>query len=259
MSSSSLLFVVTGANRGIGLEVVRQLLAGGSNRKIVATCRAASDGEKALEALGRPANVTFRPLDVTDSAAIAAFASTLAGLEIEALINNSAVKIDPDTAESATTTMAINVAGLVNVTRAVLAQAAAVKRVVNVSSEMGKLDRCSAARKKKIVAADTVDAVVQLSNEFVADLDTGRVIQRESAYSVSKALVNRITRVLAVQFPDVFFAATSPNWCRTDMGGGAAPFSAEHGGASIVHSAVTPRTELGESGQFWQDGKVLSD
>ncbi len=248
------LFVVTGANRGIGLEVVRQLLA--ANRSIVATCRSASDGERALDALGRPPNVVFRPLDVTDATAVEAFAATLSGAEIEALVNNSAVKIDPDSVDSAKLTMAVNVAGLVNVTRAVLALAN-VKRVVNVSSEMGKLDRCSAARKKKITSADTVDAVLKLSDEFVADLQAGRVIQRESAYSVSKALVNRATRVFATEHPAVFWAATSPNWCRTDMGTDAAPFSAAHGGASIVHSVLTPTEELGDSGQFFQDGKPL--
>jgi len=257
------LIVVTGANRGIGFELVRLLVNAPPHSgrvRIVATCRTAADGDKALEALGRPPNVQFKLLDIADEQSRAAFAAAVRGTRIDVLVNNAAMLSEEALCEEvARRTLATNVNGTFELTKLLLDSC---ERVVMVSSEMGQLKeaRFSAAIKKKINAATTTAQVLALGDAFVADVAANAVAKagwRENAYAVSKAILNRLTRVLAAENPSVFFTATSPNWCRTDMGGREAPFSATHGAESVLHSVSTPADELGESGLFWQDGKRL--
>jgi NAD(P)-dependent dehydrogenase (short-subunit alcohol dehydrogenase family) len=238
------------------------LLVKRNNTQIVATCRNAADGDKALEALGRPANVEFKLLDIANDESRAAFAAAMRGTRIDVLVNNAAILCDEALCEEvARRTLATNVNGTFELTTLLL-DSCSCERVVMVSSEMGQLKeaRFSAAIKKKINAATTTAQVLALGDAFVADVAANTVATagwRENAYAVSKAILNRLTRVLATENPSVLFTATSPNWCRTDMGGSEAPFSATHGAESILHSVVTPADELGESGLFWQDGERL--
>jgi hypothetical protein len=82
-------------------------------------------------------------------------------------------------------------------------------------------------------------------------------IESTNGYAVSKAILNRVNQVIAVDRPDVFFAAGDPGWCSTRMGTASAPLTPEFGASGLVWLAVAPKEEIGASGLFFHDKKEL--
>lgn len=269
------LVIVTGANRGLGLCAMQQLMAeprlATDSIRLVGTFRAEADRDEALAALGAPLvakhNVTYLPLDLSDSSSIDAFVGALesahgASFRIEALLCNAAYASssrDPLNESFARRTMDVNLVGTVRLARALIDRA---DRIVFVSSSMGVLTSAySAARKRIINAAASVDDVLALADDFVADVAADRLAAqgwRPNGYAVSKALLNRVTQVMAVDRPDVFFAAGDPGWCSTRMGTSSAPLTPEFGASGLVWLAVAPKEEIGASGRFFHDKKELN-
>jgi NAD(P)-dependent dehydrogenase (short-subunit alcohol dehydrogenase family) len=127
--------VVTGANRGIGLELVRKLHDSG--RKVVAVCRKPS---KELEALGVRIEAG---VDVSDAKSVAALGQKLAGEEIELLINNAGLllpdNLDSVNAESMRKQLEVNSIGPVLVTQALSSRLGKGAKVAIVTSRMGSI------------------------------------------------------------------------------------------------------------------------
>jgi NAD(P)-dependent dehydrogenase (short-subunit alcohol dehydrogenase family) len=227
-SSRAELAVVSGANRGIGLEVVRQLAARGFD--VVLGSRDLARGEAAARSLGL-ANVDARQLDVADGESVARFAAALADEHprLDVLVNNAAILYDTwahaRDADLAVVREALetNLFGAWRLTQALLPllERSDNARVVNVSSGAGSL----------------------------ASMGGGT-----PAYSVSKAALNALTRVLAGELPRMLINAVCPGWTATDMGGhGGRPV--EEGAASVVWAATLGRD--GPSGGFFRDGQPL--
>ncbi|GGN60571.1 short-chain dehydrogenase [Streptomyces albiflavescens] len=217
--------LVTGANRGIGREVARQLAAAGHT--VLVTARSAGAAEETARDVGPNA----RPLrlDVTSEADITAAARDIDALDV--LINNAAITYD--TWQRATTAdlgvvreaAETNLYGPWRLTQALLPllRASAHPRVVNVSSEAASL----------------------------ASMGGGT-----PAYSVTKAGLNALTRMLAAELraDGVLVNAVCPGWVATDMGGpGGRPV--EEGAASVVWAATLP--DDGPTGGFFRDGAPL--
>ncbi|WRZ92105.1 SDR family NAD(P)-dependent oxidoreductase [Streptomyces sp. NBC_01007] len=218
--------LVTGANRGIGLETVRRLASDGHTVHL--TARSAEAAADAAEAIGLPGVRPLR-LDVTSEADIAAAARGIDALDV--LINNAAITYD--TWQRATTAdldvvreaAETNLYGPWRLTQMLLPllRASRHPRVVNVSSEAASL----------------------------AGMGGGT-----PAYSASKAALNALTRMFAAELRSdgILVNAVCPGWVATDMGGpGGRPV--EEGAASVVWAATLD--DDGPTGGFFRDGRPL--
>jgi NAD(P)-dependent dehydrogenase (short-subunit alcohol dehydrogenase family) len=220
--------VVTGGNRGIGLEVCRQLAARGY--AVVLGSRSSAKGAAAAAALD--GDVRVCALDVADDASVAAAASRVADElgRVDVLVNNAAILYDTwARAESADLgqvheAVETNLFGAWRTTQAFLPllRQSPHPRIVNVSSEGGSL----------------------------ASMSGGT-----PAYSVSKAALNALTRLLAGELSRdrVLVNAICPGWTDTDMGQGGRPVAA--GAASVVWAVELP--DDGPTGGFFRDGVPL--
>jgi NAD(P)-dependent dehydrogenase (short-subunit alcohol dehydrogenase family) len=227
--------VVTGANRGIGLEICRQLAQIGI--KVVLTARDEQKGEAARAGLARAGvEVSFHPLDVERDASIAQFqqyaASELRRWDI--LINNAGVYLDGAKSSVNIDALSFRRTFEINLTGALLISQAAIPmmrrngygRIVNISSDMGAQDA----------------------------LGSGGY----PAYRVSKAALNALTQVMAADLgvSNILVNAMSPGWVRTDMGGRGAPRSVEQGADTAIWLATLP--DNGPSGGYFRDRRPIS-
>jgi NAD(P)-dependent dehydrogenase (short-subunit alcohol dehydrogenase family) len=211
--------LITGANKGLGKETARQLLAAGHT--VYMGARDESRGRAAAEELG----ARFVRLDVTDDASIAAAYTRIeahGGLDV--LINNAG--IEPrlagnaipapadETADSMRATFETNVFGLVRVTHAFLPllQKSAAPVIVNLSSGLASL--------------------TDLSNpESYTHFYPGL------SYPASKTAINTITIQYAKAFPDIRINAVDPGYTNTDLNGRTGTQTVEEGAAIIVRMA----------------------
>ena len=193
-------FVVTGANRGIGLEFVKQLTERGE--EVDAAARDPDDAAE-LRALVRPGvRLSIHRLDVVDDPSVHSFADALPPGPVDVLVNNAGVSgvkggeaIDP---EDILRVFDVNAAGTLRVVRALLPRlrAGKTRKIVNLTSQLGS----------------------------IADATGGRY-----AYRLSKAALNMATRLLAEDLRGEGFltVALHPGWVQTRMGGSAAPVPPE--------------------------------
>jgi NAD(P)-dependent dehydrogenase (short-subunit alcohol dehydrogenase family) len=225
--------LVTGANRGLGLEIARQLLA--RSLRVVLTGRDEAATRRALEALGAAGkNALAVRLDVTDSTSIAAARRTAEEQlgPVDVVVNNAAVLLHQNDdllaipRDAFRATFDTNVFGAMEVCRVFVPPMAerGYGRVVNVSSGVGQFARLSTYA---------------------------------PAYSISKAALNAFTRVLAATYQGqgVLVNAVDPGWVRTDMGGKSAPRSVEQGAERAVWLATLP--ENGPTGGFFRDRRGI--
>ena len=222
--------LVTGANRGIGLEVCRQLA--GEGYAVVLGSRDPGKGEEAAAGLGA-ANVFPVQLDVSDDESVRAAASWVEERfgRCDALVNNAALHYDAGArAQSADLAvvheaMETNLFGAWRTAIALLPllRSAEHGRIVNVSSGGGSL----------------------------ADMGMGT-----PAYRVSKTALNALTRTLAAELRSegILVNAVCPGWTATDMGGGGGRPVAD-GAASVVWAVTLP--DDGPTGGFFRDGRPL--
>jgi len=245
--------LVTGANRGIGLEACRQLKAAGFS--VILTARDADEGRAAADSLG----VAFSPLDVTAAEDIAALADDLRrqGRRLHGLINNAGISLEGFDGRVVRQTLAVNFFGALGVTEALLPLIGDGGAIAMVSSGMGELSAYTPALGARFSDPGlTRDQLVTLVNEFIAGVDAGTYKQAGwpgSAYRVSKAALIALTRLMARDLAprDIHVNAVCPGWVRSRMGGSLAPRSVEKGAASVIW-AMTP----GQStGGFFRDGR----
>jgi NAD(P)-dependent dehydrogenase (short-subunit alcohol dehydrogenase family) len=227
--------VVTGANRGIGLEISRQLASNGAH--VVVTARGAAKAATACQKLkDEGLDVAFHQLDVTDPTSIQIlrdFVRKTYGAP-DILVNNAGVLLDekssgvldlsPDMLQQ---TLAVNVYGPVMLCRALvpLMKSKGHGRIVNLSSGMGQLS------------------------------EMGR---GASAYRISKAALNALTCTLAAELSgtDILVNSVCPGWVRTDLGGPNATRSVAEGAETAVWLALLPAG--GPTGGFFRDKKPIA-
>jgi NAD(P)-dependent dehydrogenase (short-subunit alcohol dehydrogenase family) len=196
MKQDSQTVLVTGSNRGLGLEFVRQYAADGW--RVYAACRAPGEaGDLRKLAAGSDGRVELLALDVTDSAGVRAAAARLAGVPIDLLINNAGVgspkgqKLGGLDYAAWQRVLDTNTLGPMRVTEAFLAslEKGRQKKVVTITSGMGS----------------------------IGDNTSGG----SYAYRTSKAAVNMVTKSLSVDLAPrgIICIVMSPGWVRTDMGG----------------------------------------
>jgi NAD(P)-dependent dehydrogenase (short-subunit alcohol dehydrogenase family) len=220
--------LVTGANRGIGLELCRQLGAEGT--RLLLGIR--HEGKQTLETLSPEGhNVALLPIDTSDSDSIRSALNKLSGTKVDILINNAAV-LDRERL------LSLSDEELENVVRTnLLGPMLLVKnlaegmrqrkwgRIVNVTSGMGAISRG--------LGSDSI------------------------AYRVTKLALNGFTICLAeaLRGTGVLVNSVDPGWVRTNMGGPMAHRTPEEGARSIMHAVLLP--DHGPSGVFFRDGRKV--
>ena len=224
--------LVTGANKGIGREVARQLTEKGFH--VFVGARNAKAGRAAADELAKDGGkATFLEIDVAESASVTGaareFSKTADHLDV--LVNNAGIIVNGDDSflkigdELLRKTLETNTLGALRVTRAFLPVLTKSKapRVINVSSGGGQL-------------TDGADGWAP-------------------AYCISKTALNGVTSQLATALPKVAVNSVCPGWVRTDMGGKNASRSVEEGADTIVWLAASAPQSL--TGKFLRDRKEI--
>jgi NAD(P)-dependent dehydrogenase (short-subunit alcohol dehydrogenase family) len=252
--------LVTGANRGLGLETSNQLRSNGF--RVILTSRDKKKGIAAVQGLDpNGGDVLYHQLDITEGASISALATDLPSLapRLDLLVNNAGIGSWGADRRASARTIATNYFGSRGVTDALLPFIPNGGRIVMVSSGLGELSYMS--RNLRPHFADpslTRPALDVLVNSYLTDLENGDAKSAgwPSAYSVSKVSLNALTRILPRELSPRGITVNSvcPGWVRTDMGGRSAPRSVEVGARSIVLAATLPGDA---TGGFYRDGKRI--
>jgi NAD(P)-dependent dehydrogenase (short-subunit alcohol dehydrogenase family) len=223
--------LVTGANKGIGFEVVRQLAR--KHFDVFLGARNPEAGRAAAEKLGADGTVTFLEVDISDAKsirrAVEEFSQRADRLDV--LVNNAGILLDDDGSALTVTpdifenTLRTNTLGPWLVAQAFLPllEKSDAPRIVNVSSGGGQL-------------ADGADGWAP-------------------AYCVSKTALNGVTAQLAAALPKFAINSVCPGWVRTEMGGENATRSVAEGASGIVWLAADAPQDL--TGKFVKDRKVI--
>lgn len=220
--------LVTGANRGIGLEICRQLAQKGV--KVILTARNEEKGNQAKEKLQNEGlDVAFHQLDVTSEDSIQQAANYVMETfgELNILINNAGIGVDRDNPGSQ-------------------ANIGEIKEILETNT-FGPLRVCRAFI--PIMLKSNYGRIVNISSDMGA---LGNMGSGSTGYRISKAALNAVTRILASELEDTNISVNSmaPGWVRTDMGGPKATSSVEEGSDTAVWLAITDNLP---TGRFFQD------
>lgn len=215
-------WVITGANRGLGLEFAKQLLASGHT--IIAGVRHPESMDFEHE------QMTVFQLDVASTTSVETFATNVKSsvASIDVLVNNagrmdgrwqSLEEVDPDLSLEV---LNVNTIGPLRVSQALwpLLQGEKQTKVANISSLMGSIDDCMSGR--------------------------------SYAYRTSKTGLNMITKILAVEgkLDNITVTSYHPGWAKTDMGGERAPVPASVSVQGLIGLIDQQTTE--RSGRFFE-------
>jgi NAD(P)-dependent dehydrogenase (short-subunit alcohol dehydrogenase family) len=226
--------IVTGANRGIGNAIVRQLAAAGMI--VVLTARDEKQAETAASQLSKLGEVLAKQLDITDSLSVGRLRDGLLQDlgRVDVLINNAGILMEDDDEatkvdlEVVRRTFETNVVGSWRMAQAFIPVMLEQNygRIVNVSSGSGSI--------------------------------SGGMDHDNAAYSLSKASLNALTVLLAAQTKphNILVNALSPGWVKTDMGGTDATRSVEEAADTPVWLATLP--DGGPTGGFFRDRQSIA-
>lgn len=214
--------LITGANRGIGLEIAKQLAAQGDH--VLAVCRTPSQALLAL-------NVeVIADIDVTDDNDLQRLVQQVEGREIDCLINNAGIlarntlgDIDFDSVQQQ---FIVNAMGPLRVTEKLIPLLADNAKIGIVTSRMGS----------------------------IGDNDSGS----SYGYRMSKAAANMAAKSLAIDLKDrgIAVAALHPGYVKTDMTDNKGYVEADHAAAGLIQRLAD--LNLDNTGQFWHaEGEVL--
>ena len=222
--------LVSGGNRGIGLEIIRQL----TERGIMAILGSRDEEQGLAAAEGLPVDVVVRQLDVTDEKSVDRLAASVEEEfgRLDILVNNAGISNDSGQRgmnadlDRVREALEANLFGAWRLCEAFipLMRRHGYGRIVNISSGLGALN----------------------------DMGGG-----SPAYRVSKASLNVLTRILASELrgSGILVNSVCPGWVRTDMGGSGASRSVQEGADTPVWAATLP--DNGPTGGFFRDRRPI--
>lgn len=216
--------VVTGAARGIGLELCKQLIA--MNHRVFACKRPSSDTSELMALLLQHSHlISIHDLDVSSMESCKQFADSLGDTPLDALINNAGIfkdrnsSIDTLDLDAFTEVLDINTTGPLRVLQSLMVQLRQAKNpvVLNISSIMGALSVSGTSA---------------------------------HAYRTSKAALNKAMQVVATELhPEgIRIINAHPGWVRTDMGGSSADIATSESAQGLIELLNKP---LDASGGFF--------
>ena len=264
--------LVTGANKGIGFEVVKRL--SNSNDVVLLGCRDPERGNSALVRLGLPSNVHCLQLDMSSGESIAQARNEIEhkyGGRLDILINNAACGDLELTVDSARRTFLVNYYGIKRLNECLFPLIQENGRIINVASTCGCVVLSEASKHLQNQYSSstlTTDQLDQLVEDFISSIETNTIEQLGYnpqslylVYSVSKAAVIALTRIAARQWSSarkILVLSVCPGFCATDMNqnasGGRHP---KFGAESILYLVHTDENKL-ENGGFYRDGQQLA-
>ncbi len=230
MAENGQIALVSGGNRGIGLEIVRQLAEKGI--AVILGSRDEEEGRAAAEGLS--GDVVVRQLDVADAESVDHLTSSIEEEfgRLDILVNNAGILNDEDQRgvdadlDGVREALEANLFGAWRLCEAFipLMQSRGYGRIVNISSGLGALEEMGGG---------------------------------SPAYRVSKAALNALTRILASELEGsgILVNSVSPGWVQTDMGGSEASRSVEEGADTPVWAATLPND--GPTGGFFRDRQQI--
>ncbi|CAF3547560.1 unnamed protein product [Rotaria sp. Silwood1] len=277
MSSTSQqrVILVTGANKGIGFEVVKKLAKESPINKniILLGSRDLERGQDALVRLGSPSNVYVLQVDISSRDSIARATDEIKckyGGQLDIVINNAAIGGLELTVESAREMFSTNYYGIKTLNEHLFPLIRDNGRVVNVASAYGSIVLFEASKDLQEKYSSSTLTTVQLDclvEGFISAIATNTIEElgynpKSSylIYSVTKAAVIALTRIEARQWSgakNVLIISVCPGFCATDINknaSGARP--AQFGADSILYVVNAPQSEL-ENGCFYRDGQQL--
>ncbi|CAF3797795.1 unnamed protein product [Rotaria sp. Silwood1] len=267
--------LVTGANKGIGFEVVKKLVKESpiNNNIILLGSRDLKRGQDALVRLGSPTNVYLLQIDISSRDSIAHATDEIKckyGGQLDILINNAAIGELELTVESAREVFSINYYGMKTLNEHLFPLVRDNGRVINVASACGPnmlFEASKDLQEKYSSSTLTTEQLDCLVEDFISAIAKNTIEElgynpKSSylIYSVAKAAVIALTRIEARQWSGakaVLILSVCPGFCATDINKnapGARP--AELGADSILYVANAPQSEL-ENGCFYRDGQQL--
>jgi NAD(P)-dependent dehydrogenase (short-subunit alcohol dehydrogenase family) len=229
LSTNSPIILITGATRGIGFAAATQLVARGAH--VIIASRDGARAAQAASSIGN--NVSSVEIDITDAEKIRAAVETIGSQHerLDVLVNNAGILLDDATdllslnTDVLRATLETNLIGTFQVTKAFvpLLRKSPRARIINVSSRAGQLE--------------------------------GEPQAWAPAYSISKTALNMLTQQLTTALPEIAVNSMCPGWCRTAMGGDAAPRAAETGAETITWLALEASPSI--RGGFYRDRAKL--
>lgn len=224
--------LITGANRGIGLEFVKQYLAQG-DVSIIACCRE-PDKAQALTDLMTKKPGKILALDVINPQSIQKLVDSLAGQAIDRLINNAALNLESSVKF-----------GNINIDRMREVFETNIIGVLNLTQNL--LPNLLASHEKKVVMISSIVGSISMVKEAGF-----------YAYRASKAALNAIMRTLAIDLSNqgVSVIGLHPGWVKTDMGGPNAPVLPEDSVAGMIKVIAENKT-VSEKGYFDYQGNAI--
>ncbi|CAI0541331.1 unnamed protein product, partial [Linum tenue] len=266
--------VVTGANKGIGLEIVKQLAGHGVTA--VLTARDVKRGTEAASSLGLP-NVIFHQLDVLDSLSIHRLADFITRKfgKLDILVRSvqckaahlvqDAVKHTYEKAEECLNTNFYGVKATTEALLPLLKLSTCGARIVNISSLRGELRRIpSDDVRNQLGDVETLNEnkLDDMVKRFLQDckddsLEAGGTWPSMlPAYSISKAAVNAYTRILARRHPEMKINCVHPGFVNTDLNYHTGTMTVEDGARGPVKCALLP--DDGPSGCYFDQTQVAA-
>lgn len=224
--------MVTGANKGIGYEIARQLAEKGL--RVFVGARKVTEGKQAAKAIAKGSgSAEFIEIDVSDRSSIERAAKAVASRadRLDVLVNNAGVLLDGNGIAEVDDdiflrTLTTNTLGPIRVTQTFLPLLLKGTRasVINLSSGLGQLSEMG---------------------------------ETYPAYSISKTALNAVTRQFAAALRDKGIAVNSvcPGWVKTDMGGPNAPRTVQQGADTVTWLATEAPRDL--TGQFVRDRQTI--
>lgn len=228
--------IVTGANRGLGLETSRQLARLGYH--VLMTSRNEVDGQAAQQMLlNEGLDVSYHPLDVRSEASVLAVVQHFRQhhKRLQILVNNAGIFPDPSPEDSASSIFNAEIENVLNGFD---------------TNTLGPLRLCQAL----IPLMDGEGCVVNVSSGMGQLSEMGGCCP---SYRLSKTALNALTRIFSEELKQTQIKINSicPGWVRTDMGGKEATLSVPEGVEGIIWAATL--ADDGPSGGFFRFGKPI--
>ncbi|KAL6715180.1 hypothetical protein ACLMJK_007444 [Lecanora helva] len=278
---------VTGANKGIGLAVVRNIALqypsstfNNGPLLIYLTARDQSRGEEAVKTLqndaqlkkakalasdGGLATIKYHGLDISKPKSITDFASFLKAEHpdgIDMVVNNAGIAMQGFDSNVVEQTLQCNYYGTLTATNSLLPLIRPTGRLVNVSSMVGHLNsKYSPTIRDAFASSKTVEDVTSLMEAFTTAVKEGKEQEKgwpSAAYAVSKTGITGMTRAVAKKHVEeggkVLVNSCCPGYVNTDLTKGRGALTIDQGARTPVFLALGDIG--GKAGEFWENEKV---
>lgn len=276
--STQTIALITGANKGIGYEIVRRL-SQDSNITCILGCRNMDLGKKAIESLNKEGcknldlvEIDLEKVDTHDE--VARYILETYG-KCDILVNNAAVCFNDSTLygkvphtpfeKQAEITVATNFFGTLSLTEKLLPllEKSSSPRIINIASSAGRLSILPSEERRQSFSSNdlSIDKLKDFMNEFVQDAQNGNHVENgwpNTGYGVSKVGIIAMTKILARTYPNMMVNSVDPGYCRTDQNDNQGFVPPERGALTPYLLATIDGEKQFTTGNHWYEEQAIS-